>query len=800
MKKATPLLLNVSFLIGFFWLLFAIIGIQSFKGSLDRQCVWIDPDDIENLQNTAFINGNQYCGGQFNKDNSSHDPWVKSNDSFNVFYPLVPGASSSKGYLCPEGSYCIQLPRDQLPFNGTVSFDNIAQSLELVFVIMTGNTFTDLMYYTTDSDYLAAAIFFAAGIVIMMLWLMNLLIAVITSSFQVIRGEGKTSAFAAHADSDQPDPNANIPRQVSKLKQMYDKTYWFWISIIVYDLIAQAFRSSNMTDSRARFIDLSEVVVTFLLLIDIGLRFASDWRDFHKHKRNLFDLGLAIITTVILLPPIRNSGQPYAWLTAFQILRIYRVVMGIEITRSLIMLVLGNASGIGNLVLFVFLITFLVAIFAVQLFRGEIPQVDDSGETIQVNFSTIFNSFLGLYQILSSENWTTILYNVTGINNARNTAWIGAAFFIGWFILANFILVNMFIAVIQENFDVSEDEKRMQQVKAFLTRKEVDTSSSNLALSSIVRFGRSKTKKDPLDYGPATMEMLLKDAVVKDFLDDEIVPGQHEHNAENAAVEAAGVKPGYLSSVWGNFLSKIWNREPNPFYSNISFSLKTDDSKGTRAMAKEAVSATSQRKKAQREYLAKHPSYNNALFIFKPNNFIRRLCQRCVGPGRGNERFDGVEPDLTIWYGFSAFLYLCIVAMVLLACITTPLYQREYFIENPERSTASNWFVFCDFVFAIIFTVEALIKVIADGFFWTPNAYYRSTWGFIDGLVLVTLWINVITSLMDDGAIARAVGAFKALRALRLLNVSDSARNTFHSVILVGGFKVLSVRDSFHVI
>ncbi|QSZ29872.1 hypothetical protein DSL72_004390 [Monilinia vaccinii-corymbosi] len=792
LKKATPLLLNVSFLIGFFWLLFAIIGIQSFKGSLDRQCVWIDPDDIQNEKNTAFVNNNQYCGGQFNKDNSSHDPWMRSTSSSNPFYPLIPGASASKGYLCPEGSYCIQLPPDQLPFNGTVTFDNIGQSLELVFVIMTGNTFTDLMYYTTDSDYLAAAIFFAGGIVIMMFWLMNLLIAVITSSFQVIRGEGKTSAFAAQPDDDHQDPMANMPRQVSKLKKMYEKTYWLWISIIIYDIVAQSFRSSEMSEFRQRFIDTSEMIVTFLLLIEIGLRFISDWRDFHKHKRNLFDLGLAIITTVILLPPIRNSGQPYAWLTAFQILRIYRVVMGVDITRSLIMLVLGNASGIGNLVLFVFLITFLVAIFAVQLFRGEIPEHYDSGDPIQVNFSTIFNSFLGLYQVLSSENWTTLLYDVTGLDKARKTSWIGASFFIGWFILANFILVNMFIAVIQENFDVSEDEKRMQQVKAFLTRKEVDTSSSNLALSSIVRFGRSKAKKDPLDYGPATMEMLLKDAVVKDFLDDEIIPGQHEHNAENAAADAAGVKPGFLSSVWGDFVSRLWNREPNPFYSNISFSLKTDDSKGTRAMAKEAVSASAQRKKAQREYLAKHPSYNNALLIFKPDNPIRRLCQKCVGPGRGSERFDGVEPNLTIWYSVSAFLYLCIVAMVLLACITTPLYQREYFLANPGKSTAYNWFVFCDFVFGIIFTVEAVVKVIADGFFWTPNAYYRSTWGFIDGLVLVTLWINVITSLMDDGAIARAVGAFKALRALRLLNVSDSARNTFHSVILVGGFKVIS--------
>jgi hypothetical protein len=36
----------------------------------------------------------------------------------------------------------------------------------------------------------------------------------------------------------------------------------------------------------------------------------------------------------------------------------------------------------------------------------------------------------------------------------------------------------MFIAVIQENFDVSEDEKRLQQVKAFLQQKEDGLTSS----------------------------------------------------------------------------------------------------------------------------------------------------------------------------------------------------------------------------------------------------------------------------------------------------------------------------------
>ena len=235
----------------------------------------------------------------------------------------------------------------------------------------------------------------------------------------------------------------------------------------------------------------------------------------------------------------------------------------------------------------------------------------------------------------------------------------------------------------------------------------------------------------------------------------------------------------------------LWRgREVNPFYSGLQFS-RGHEELNPRMMAEAVVSATEQRKRAQREYLIKHPTYNVSLYIFKPNNPVRRFCQRIVGPGRGSQRIQGVEPFKVVWFAFSSFIYAAIIAMVLLACVTTPLFQREYF--HTHTFSVRNWFVFTDMSFAILFTIEAIIKVIADGFFMTPNAYFRGAWGFIDGLVLVTLWVDVGTSLSHQGAVSRAVGAFKALRALRLLNFSDSARNTFQSVIILGGWKVVSV-------
>ena len=244
--------MNVAFLIGFFWLLFAIVGTQCFKGSFRRTCVWYDPQSGPPTSEAARLSkytldmasGNpQFCGGHINVTTKLPSPWLKSD-------LVTAGAGTHKGYLCPENSLCVE---GHNPYNGTVSFDNVAQSLQLVFVIMSSNTFSDLLYYTTDSDWLASALFFAFGIVIMSFWLMNLLVAVITSSFQVIREEGKRSAFTAE-EQIYPIMDEEEPVKVSPLRKWYDKTHWIWIAIIAFGLVVQCFRSANMGPRRAKFV------------------------------------------------------------------------------------------------------------------------------------------------------------------------------------------------------------------------------------------------------------------------------------------------------------------------------------------------------------------------------------------------------------------------------------------------------------------------------------------------------------------------------------------------------------------
>lgn len=300
------------------------MGVQSFKSSFRRHCVWYE--DITNVRVTGTQLGTfaqnvapgnvQFCGGYLNATTGRPWPWLHAD--------LTNGTSTHKGYLCPKQSICLEGAN---PYNGTVSFDNVLNSLQLVFVIMSSNTFSDLLYYTMDTDFLASALFFAFGIVIMSLWLMNLLVAVITSSFQVIREESKTSTFTADEEPvplpEEEEEESEKIEKVPTLKRLYNKTYWFWIVVIVFDLVVQALRSASMSDDRRKFIDETETAVTLVLVFELLLRFLCDWRNFHTSPRNWVDFILAVITAIIQLPSIHGSGQPYAWLTFFQIVRIY---------------------------------------------------------------------------------------------------------------------------------------------------------------------------------------------------------------------------------------------------------------------------------------------------------------------------------------------------------------------------------------------------------------------------------------------------------------------------------------------
>lgn len=96
MKAAAPFLIDMSIFMLFFLGLFGIIGVQSFKSSFRRQCMWVNPEDSQDTYTHEF----QFCGGYLAMDSSNEIqmmPYLNSD-----------GTSSGiiKGFMCPLNSIC----------------------------------------------------------------------------------------------------------------------------------------------------------------------------------------------------------------------------------------------------------------------------------------------------------------------------------------------------------------------------------------------------------------------------------------------------------------------------------------------------------------------------------------------------------------------------------------------------------------------------------------------------------------------------------------------------------------------
>ncbi|KAI6015330.1 Ion transport protein-domain-containing protein [Pisolithus orientalis] len=790
LKVARPLLASVAYFVVFAVLLFSIIGVQSFKGSLRRNCYLLPTLGEAQTQLSTF------CGSHINASTLQPSPYIKLDGS---------SGDSVKGYTCPLGQICQE---GQGAYSGVESFDTVWNSVLQVIVIASANTWSTVMYQTMGAEYFASCFFFVAGILVLNFWLFNLFVAVITNTFSAIRAETQKSAFGAAPlgflieEQDEGWPATGRHSGQNALKLFYAYARWGWIFLALASLVVQATTTANMSSLHQEVLYKSELFLAIAFDTEILIRIAAElpaWRVFFRHGNNWIDLVLAIGSSVIQIPAIQQS-EVYPWLTIFPVARFYRVILEFPRMKPLLLTVFGNLYGLANMTLFLILVNFLAALVAIQFLQG-----DMSGNTT-MNFGQLWNSFLAVYQVLSSENWTTVLYDATVVELPLGQAVIVATFISCWLLFANFIIMQMFIAVINENFSVAEEAKKEKQASNYWARhhrpqREATHSRWIRRLNPYQWF-----KADPVTIKvenlPSTLVLPMRESVVQGYS-----PPRQERKASLMRVISKRARhvPSksitmlqrlFMGTTRSNEFPLIELRQPKTRlaekdaveddteqYLEILAGMNQDD------LAAEALDDAIQERRARKaDFIKDHPTYDKTFWLFSQRNGLRRLCQKIVEPA-GGERIFGTAPDMVAHTIFQLLVFLTVIGGIITEIIAPPIYRRNYYLQYGLRRSA--WFNIAEATFGFALFLEFLIKVVADGLLFTPNAYARSMWNVIDLVILAGLLANIGLTWWFVGISNRFVHALKALRALRLITLIDQMRSTFENLIISGVVRIL---------
>ena len=762
LKVAAPQLANVAFFVVFAMVLFSIVGVQSFARSFTRACVYVGGDG----GNVTMQD--QRCGGFVNASSGERVGYIESQTG-------LPLADGPKGFICPVDSVCVEVGN---PANGRFSFDNVLAAMQQVVIVTSANGWTDIMFAMQDADFAASCLFFIVCIVVLNFWLVNLFVAAITTSFEAIMDETGRSSFAstrlrdaaARAIVRPAAAETHLRRGASFLRKWYYRTQLVWVACVVVDVALLATRSYDMSQDWADLLVRAELAFTLVFDLEMVVRFVAylpDWRGFVLQSSNVADLLLALATTIIQIPAIRNS-LVYPWLTAFQIARFYRVIVAIPRMRKLLTRILGTLSGLINMIAFLLLITLIAALIAVQFLRGEVEQGDE------MTFYQTFNAFLAMYQVRGSPACAVLVAddNVAGlfvrglVGRARErhlvrarhvpghprrlfSLWLDALLLL--FVRGScrcrgaradtsstaVILFQMFIALINENFRIAEENKRLEQQQAYDRRHE------------------------PSNAIPGWYRRINPYTYLRRPDDDERKSG-------------------------ARFGQQLVQKAQRLFSARDP---ARDDGDVHKEAQERSLAILHERRASQLDFVVAHPSYDKSLWLFAQGNPVRRFCQRLVDPSSGDTRYGGRPAVRKERRAFKVLVFAAIIASVVVAAMATPLYRKAYF--EQRASTRRSWFTYTEVSLGTVFLVEFVVKVIADGFLFTPNAYLLSTWNCVDFFVLLTLLVNVVTTLVDPLGVNRFTRALKAFRPLRLINLWAPLREAFFNVIIVGAGRIV---------
>ncbi|KAG7087347.1 hypothetical protein E1B28_013323 [Marasmius oreades] len=791
LKTARPLLTSVAYFVLFAMVLFSVIGIQSFKGSYRRAC-YVSP--ILGEEENAL---GQTCGGYINSTTLGTVSYITSGG--------FQSESQPKGYICPLGQICREAEN---PHNNIESFDTIYYAALQVVVIASANGWSPLMYNMISSEFFVSSIFFIICVVILNFWLINLFVAVITNTFSAIRSETKRSAFGAAAlpplpeDQDDEWPDGRRQKKSNWLKISYYYSKWFWVLLALTSLVLQATRTPDSSDMHQQLMFWGELVITLLFDVEMVWRFLAvlpDWRMFLSRAQNWLDLTLALGSSIIQIPFIRKSTL-YPWFTIFQLGRFYRVILIVPRMKPLLLAVFGNMYGLINMSLFVILANYIVALFAIQFLRGDMN--DDN----TINFGEIFNAYLGVYQIFSSENWTDVLYDAADAEIRLGQTSIAVLFLSGWMLFANFIVLQMFIAVINENFQVAEEQKKSKQASHYWATHRVQAGRATwMRRLNPYRWVKANPVKVKVDNLPSNLVLPMKKTLVQDYSGPSRL--DRSSNTDRTAGSSARHGMRHYTNKSLTTLQKLFAGDPKtedvPLATIKHNRSETLGASGDQTLERhlELLASVNPEvlndddiddvifeKRAQKaDFIRNHPTYDKTFWLFSQKNRLRSLCQKVVQPANGPRIFG--TPHSPIGHPvFQIIVFFAVVGGIVTEIIATPIYRRNYFATYGRKVA---WFDYAEAAFGVTLFIEYIIKVVADGFMFTPNAYIKSVWNCIDLAILVGLAVNVTTGLLVIGGLSRLTRSLKALRVLRLITLFDRMRNSFQFLIISGASRIL---------
>uniref|UniRef100_A0A8C8M645 Voltage-dependent L-type calcium channel subunit alpha n=1 Tax=Oncorhynchus tshawytscha TaxID=74940 RepID=A0A8C8M645_ONCTS len=400
--------------------------------------------------------------------------------------------------------------------NAELNFDNILEGMLALFTVSTFEGWPKLLYKAIDSNMedvgpvynnrIAISIFFIVYLILIAFFMMNIFVGFVIVTFQE---QGEQEYKNCELDKNQ---RACVeyalkarPLRCYIPKNPYQYNVWYIVTscyfeylmflLIMLNTMCLGMQHCNQSTHVTDLSDMLNVIFTVLFTVEMVLKLmAFKAKGYFGDPWNVFDFVIVIgsVVDVILsevdvtrtrsifsclflwclqevnpMQAIADSENARVSITFFRLFRVMRLVKLLnrsEGIRNLLWTFIKSLQALPYVALLILMLFFIYAVVGMQIF-GKIALIDGTYINRNNNFQTFPHAVLLLFRCATGEAWQEVMLAcLYGKRCDPKSDYLpgeemtcGASFaiiyFMSFYMLCAFLIINLFVAVIMDNFD-----------------------------------------------------------------------------------------------------------------------------------------------------------------------------------------------------------------------------------------------------------------------------------------------------------------------------------------------------------
>ncbi|XP_068234737.1 muscle calcium channel subunit alpha-1-like isoform X6 [Palaemon carinicauda] len=369
-------------------------------------------------------------------------------------------------------------------------FDNVAKAMLTLFTVSTFEGWPGLLYVSIDSNTEdvgpvynyrpMVAVYYIIYIIIIAFFMVNIFVGFVIVTFQ---SEGEQEYKNCCLDKNQRNciefalKAKPVRRYIPKNRFQY-KIWWFVTSqpfeygifvLIMLNTISLAMKFRGEPAAYTHALDILNLIFTAVFALEFVLKImAFRFKYYFGDAWNVFDFIIVLGSFIDIVYSEVNPGSNLFSINFFRLFRVMRLVKLLskgEGIRTLLWTFIKSFQALPYVALLILLLFFIYGVVGMQVFGKIALNYGDTQIHRHNNFQSFFQAVMVLFRSATGEAWQDIMLSCLppdaqcdpqseDFGKAESCgSMVAYPYFISFYTLCSFLIINLFVAVIMDNFD-----------------------------------------------------------------------------------------------------------------------------------------------------------------------------------------------------------------------------------------------------------------------------------------------------------------------------------------------------------